>query len=78
MTDTEKLDLLLEKVAKLESLPEKVAKLSKDMDDVKSDLKRLHKRVKQLHQDDRFILDKIERVHCILEQHISDRSVHLA
>ena len=48
------------------------------MDDVKSDLKRLHKRVKQLHQDDRFIIDEIERVHCILEQHISDRSVHLA
>lgn len=68
MTDTEKLDLLLEKSAKL----------SKDMDDVKSDLKRLHKRVKQLHQDDRFILDEIERVHCILEQHISDRPVHMA
>lgn len=68
MTDTEKLDLLLEKSAKL----------SKDMDDVKSDLKRLHKRVKQLHQDDQFILDEIERVHCILEQHISDRSVHMA
>jgi predicted nuclease with TOPRIM domain len=88
MTDTEKLDLLLEKVtkleslpervAKLESLPEKVAKLTKDMGDVKSDLKRLHKSVKRLHQDDMFILDEIERVHHILEQHMSNRSVHMA
>ena len=95
MTDTEKLDLLLEKVtkleslpdkvakleslpervAKLESLPEKVAKLTKDMGDVKSDL---HKSVKRLHQDDMFILDELERVHHILEQHMSNRSVHMA
>ena len=98
MTDTEKLDLLLEKVTKLESLPErvakleslpervanleslpeKVAKLTKEMGDVKSDLKRLHKSVKRLHQDDMFILDEIERVHHILEQHMSNRSVHMA
>ena len=61
MTDSEKLDLLLEKVTGLE----------KDMIDVKADLRRLHR-------DDTLILDEVERVHLILENHKSDKSVHTA
>ena len=68
MTDSEKLDLLLEKVA---GLDQKVTNLEIDMVEVKTDLK-------QLHRDDAMILDEVERVHKILDRHKSDRSVHTA
>ena len=68
MTDSEKLDLLLEKVA---GLDQKVTRLEKDMVEVKTDLKHLHR-------DDAMILDEVERVHQILDKHKSDRSVHTA
>ena len=61
MTDSEKLDLLLEKVTGLE----------KDMIDVKSDLRRLHR-------DDTLILDEVERVHGLLNKHKQDKSAHTA
>ena len=61
MTDSEKLDLLLQKVTGLE----------KDMIDVKADLRRLHR-------DDTLILDEVERVHDILEDHKKDKSAHTA
>ncbi len=68
MTDSEKLDLILEKVT---TLDQKVSGLEKDMIDVKSDLRRLHR-------DTDFILDEVERVHDILDKHKSDRAVHTA
>ena len=82
MTDGEKLDLILEKVSgldvkvttldeKVTTLDEKVSGLEKDMIDVKSDLRRLHR-------DADFILDEVERVHCILDKHKKDKSVHTA
>lgn len=82
MTDSEKLDLLLEKVAgidlkvgnldeKTTGFDEKFTGLEKDMADVKYDLK-------QLHRDADFILDEVERVHAILDKHKSDKSVHTA
>lgn len=81
MTDSEKLDLLLEKATALDSmlekaatidlLLEKVTGLEKDMADVKADLKRLH-------QDDNFIIDEIERVHAILDRHKADKTAHTA
>ena len=61
MTDSEKLDLLLEKV---NSLDTKVTSIEKDIVDVKADLRRLHR-------DDTLILDEIERVHSILNKHTS-------
>ncbi len=61
MTDSEKLDLLLEKMIGLE----------KDMIDVKSDLRRLHR-------DDALILDEVERVHDILDKHKEDKTAHTA
>ena len=82
MTDSEKLDLLLEKVVVLDqkvsghdqkfiSLDQKVTRLEIDMAEVKTDLKHLH-------WDDAMILDEVERVHKILDRHKSDRSVHTA
>lgn len=73
MTDSEKLDLLLEKVSgldqKVSGLDQKVSGLEKDMLDVKADLRRLHR-------DDTLILDEVERVHGILDSHKADRAVH--
>ena len=63
MTDSEKLDLILEKVT---TLDEKVSGLEKDMVDVRSDLRRLHR-------DADFILDEVERVHEILDKHKKDK-----
>ena len=68
MTDSEKLDLILEKIA---SLDQKVTGLEKDMVDVKADLRRLHR-------DDDFIIDEVERVHAILDRHKEDKAVHTA
>ena len=68
MTDSEKLDLILEKIS---TLDEKVTGLEKDMLDVRADLRRLHR-------DDALILDEVERVHLILEDHKKDKSVHTA
>ena len=68
MTDSGKLDLLLEKVVVLD---QKVTRLEKDMVEVKTDLKHMQR-------DDAMILDEVERVHKILDRHKSDRSVHTA
>ena len=68
MTDSGKLDLLLEKVVVLD---QKVTRLEKDMVEVKADLKHMQR-------DDAMILDEVERVHKILDRHKSDRSVHTA
>ena len=75
MTDSEKLDLLLEKVTTLDqkvtTLDQKVTCLEQDMVDVKADLRRLHR-------DDKLILDEVERVHDILNKHKSDTTKHTA
>lgn len=75
MTDSEKLDLILEKVTTLDqkvtTLDQKVTGLEQDMIDVKADLRRLHR-------DDKLILDEVERVHSILDKHKEDKSVHTA
>ena len=75
MTDSEKLNLILEKVTgldeKVSNLDQKVTGLEKDMIDVKADLRRLHR-------DTDFILDEVERVHSILDKHKEDKSVHTA
>lgn len=68
MTDSEKLDLLLEKVMGLDG---KVTGLEADMIEVKAGISRLHK-------DDELILDEIERVHEIINKHINDKSKHTA
>ncbi len=39
--------------------------------DIRTDLK-------QLHHDDSFIIDEVEKVHSILEKHTKDKIVHTA
>lgn len=75
MTDSEKLNLILEKVTSLDqkvtNLDQKVTGLEQDIIDVKTDLRRLHR-------DSNFILDEVERVHTILDKHKQDKTVHTA
>ena len=65
MTDSEKLDLLLEKVTGLE----------KDLNAVR---RQVMKSAAELKAMDEMILDEAERVHGILDKHKSDKSVHTA
>lgn len=61
MTDTEKLDLLLEKTTSIER-----------------EVKKIKIQVTELKAMDEMILDEVERVHGILNQHILDKTVHMA
>lgn len=82
MTDSEKLDILLENLISLDqnvisldqkvtTLDQKITGLEKDMNDVKAVLRRLHR-------DDTLILDEVERVHEILNAQKSDKTAHTA
>lgn len=75
MTDSKKLDMLLEKMTgldeKVSGLDKRVSTLEQDMCEMKTDLK-------QLHLDDNFILDEIERVHEILLNHMNNSTKHTA
>ena len=70
MTDSEKLDLILEKVT---TLDEKVTGLEKDLNSVK---RQIMKSTAELKAMDEMILDEVERVHGILDKHKEDKSVH--
>ena len=72
MTDSEKLDLILEKVT---TLDEKVTGLEKDLNSVK---RQIMKSTAELKAMDEMILDEVERVHGILDKHKEDKSVHTA
>ena len=72
MTDSEKLDLLLEKVV---GIDEKVAGLEKDLNAVK---RQVMKSTAELKAMDEMIFDEVERVHRILDKHKADNSVHTA
>lgn len=79
MTDSEKLDLLLEKVGSLEdkvdSLEDKVGSVEKDISGLK---RQLMKSTAELKAMDEMILDEVERVHTILDKHKADKAVHTA
>lgn len=72
MTDSEKLDLILEKVSILD---EKVTGLEKDINSVK---RQVMKSTAELKAMDEMILDEVERVHEILNRHKEDKTVHTA
>ena len=65
MTDSEKLDVLLEKVTSIES---DVAKLKRQVTKSTAELKAM----------DDMIFDEVERVHAILDRHKEDKTVHSA
>jgi len=82
MTDSEKLNMILEKITgldekvtgldeKVTGLDTRVMRLEKDMVDVKAD-------IRQLCRNDDFILDEVERVHEILLTHMKDKEKHTA
>ena len=72
MTDSEKLDLILEQVVILD---EKVTGLEKDLNTVK---RQVMKSTAELKAMDELILDEVERVHNILNKHTQDQTVHTA
>ena len=65
MTDSEKLDLLLEKVELIEN----------DLSNLK---RQVAKSTAELKAMDDMILDEVERVHTILDKHKENKSVHYA
>jgi len=65
MTDSEKLDLLLEKTVSVEN---EVSKLKRQLLKSTAELKAM----------DEVILDEVERVHNILDKHKADKAVHTA
>lgn len=65
MTDSEKLDLLLEKVSGIET---EVNNLKRQQMKSTAELKAM----------DELIFDEVERVHAILDKHKEDKKVHTA
>lgn len=72
MTDSEKLDLILEKV---NGMDDKVSILERDLNAVKC---QVMKSTAELKAMDEMILDEVERVHEILNRHKEDKTVHTA
>ncbi|MCM1040465.1 MAG: hypothetical protein NC434_14200 [Ruminococcus sp.] len=68
MTDSEKFDLILSKLEKLDSLEKDVNTLKRQVMKSTAELKAM----------DEMILDEVERVHGILNKHKEDRTVHTA
>ena len=76
MTDSEKLDLILEKVS---TLDKKISSLEKDITDIKADLKQTDRVLKnEIRKESALVLDEVERVHDILDRHKEDKTVHTA
>lgn len=55
-----------------------VQSMKEDLDIVKRDVKHLKKEAIKMQAMDEAILDKVERVHTILDKHKEDKSVHTA
>ena len=93
MTDSQKLDLLLEKMisfdgrmcsleGKVDSLEGKVNSLEGRMDSLEGELvkfkNQVTKSIDELKEMDIMILDEVERVHRILDKHKADPTAHIA
>lgn len=69
MTDSEKLDLILSKMQSMEDR----------MDNLESQVKQTERVLKnEIRKECGLVLDEVERVHCILDKHKADKSVHTA
>lgn len=75
MTDSEKLDLILSRLDKIDSLGSDVQDIKKDLSNVK---RQVMKSTAELKAIDEMILDEVERVHSILDRHKEDKTVYTA
>ena len=90
MKDSEKLDLLLTAVQDMkddmQGMKTDIQSLNVEMVNVNSRIDNLESQIKQtehalrneIHKECFLVLDEVERVHAILDQHKYDRSVHTA
>lgn len=86
MTDSQKLDLLLEKVGDLEGKMDgfegRMDRLEGKVGGVEGKFNKLEnlliKSTSDLKAMDKMILSEVERVHDILNKHIADKAVHTA
>lgn len=89
MTVDEKLDFLIVKFSDMEQdikgIHQDINGMKQDIDGMKQDIHGMKKDIvdmkadiKMLYRSDRLILDEVERVHNILEKHISDTNKHSA
>lgn len=75
MTVDEKLDFLIFKFSDME---QDIKGIHQDINGMKKDIVDMKADIKMLYRSDRLILDEVERVHNILEKHISDTNKHSA
>ncbi len=75
MTDSEKLDLILSRLEKLDLLENEVKDMKRDISAVK---RQVMKSTAELKAMDEMILDEVERVHELLNRHKEDKTVHTA
>lgn len=75
MTDSEKFDLILSRLEKLDLLENEVKDMKRDISAVK---RQIMKSTAELKAMDEMILDEVERVHELLNRHKEDKAVHTA
>lgn len=76
MTDSEKLDLLL---SQMKAMNERMNNFEMRMDSVELQIKSTERNLKnQIMKSESLILDEVERVHMILDDHIHDTKKHTA
>ena len=86
MTDSEKLDLLLEKTISMESditsVKSDITSMKSNIVSIENDIPKLKRQILktkvELKGMDDMILDEVERVHKILNKHIANSAVHSA
>lgn len=85
MTDSEKLDLILEKISFIEKDVERISLIEKEVEKINFIEKEVNGLKRQLIRSnaelkamDEMILDEVERVHHILDKHKEDKTVHTA
>jgi len=83
MTDSEKLDLLLTEMqgmkTEMQGMKADIINTNNRIDNLESQVKQTECALKnEIHKECFLVLDEVERVHAILDQHKYDKSVHTA